>query len=277
MNKRINIILLVSLLLCISFLISNLIYIFTLNTLGSIRSIFQTISLFIVLVFLILVTILFYKQNYQLQNEKEHNEALNKTCDELNSYKHDFNNMLQALEGHIVNNDLNGAKTYLKSIMKESKNIDNISSIKAEDVNNIAVYNLIAKKYFKALEHNINFNIELLDDLNQDSINNFNFCRILGILLDNAIEASNQCFQNKHIILSVFKNENKNCKSIILQNTFADKKIDIGKIFEKSYSTKPGNTGIGLWKVKNILKRNFTVHLTTNICDGYFIQTLDLY
>ena len=31
--------------------------------------------------------------------------------------------------------------------------------------------------------------------------------------------------------------------------------INIDKIYEKGYSTKPHNTGLGLWEVENILKK----------------------
>ena len=37
--------------------------------------------------------------------------------------------------------------------------------------------------------------------------------------------------------------------------------IHTEKIFEKGYSTKEGNTGLGLWEVRQILKKNNNLNL----------------
>ena len=43
---------------------------------------------------------------------------------------------------------------------------------------------------------------------------------------------------------------------LIIENTYTNKQICIDKIFEKDFSTKPHNTGLGLWEVKKILSKN---------------------
>ena len=49
------------------------------------------------------------------------------------------------------------------------------------------------------------------------------------------------------------------------------------KIYEKGFSTKPGNSGLGLWKVRQILIRNNNLNLFTTKNDEYFKQQLEIY
>ena len=64
---------------------------------------------------------------------------------------------------------------------------------------------------------------------------------------------------------------------LIIENTFKQKNIDLEKIFNKSYSTKPNNTGLGLWEIRKILKKNNNLNLFTTKKDDFFIQQLEIY
>ena len=49
------------------------------------------------------------------------------------------------------------------------------------------------------------------------------------------------------------------------------------EIFEKKYSTKPGNSGLGLWEVRQILKKNNNLNLFTTKSNKLFKQQLEIY
>lgn len=104
----------------------------------------------------------------------------------------------------------------------------------------------------------------------------YDFARILGILLDNAIEASKEC--DKKIINITFREDSKNNRQlIIIENTYKNKKVDTEKIFEKGISEKENHTGLGLWEVRKIIKKNNNVNLFTSKTDTLFSQQLELY
>ena len=104
----------------------------------------------------------------------------------------------------------------------------------------------------------------------------YEFARILGILLDNAIEASSEC--DEKILNIVFRNDVKNNRNIILiENTYNDKNVNIDEIFNKGFSGKENHTGLGLWEVKQILKKNNNINLHTTKNDKYFSQQLEIY
>lgn len=68
-----------------------------------------------------------------------------------------------------------------------------------------------------------------------------------------------------------------NRQLIIIENTYMNKDIDTTKIFEKSYTTKKNNTGLGLWEVNKILKKNSNLSLYTTKNSNFFIQQLEIY
>ena len=118
--------------------------------------------------------------------------------------------------------------------------------------------------------------MSLLLDLNDLKMKIYEFARILGILLDNAIEASEEC-DNK-IINIVFRDDFRKHRQLIsIENTYKNKNVDTVKIFGKGVSEKENHTGLGLWEVNKILKSNTNVSIFTTKSDKYFCQQLEIY
>jgi len=104
----------------------------------------------------------------------------------------------------------------------------------------------------------------------------YEFTRLLGILLDNAIEATYECTEK---IINVYIRKDFKIKRqlLIIENTYNNKEIDVEKIFEKGYSTKDSNTGLGLWEVRQIIKKNNNLNLYTSKDNKFFKQQLEIY
>ena len=107
-------------------------------------------------------------------------------------------------------------------------------------------------------------------------VDSYDFCVILGILLDNAIEAAKE--SDEKIVNVKFQRNKKNNKVVIVENSYKDKDIDITKIFEKGYSTKPESPdhGLGLWNVKRILSHTSELELFTSR-GKMFKQEIEMY
>ena len=104
----------------------------------------------------------------------------------------------------------------------------------------------------------------------------YDFSKILGILLDNAIEASSEC--EEKIVNIKFRHNEKNREQIlIIENTYADKNIDTNFIFSKGISSKDNHSGLGLFEVRKILKKNNNLNLYTTKNTNFFIQQLEIY
>lgn len=212
----------------------------------------------------------------KLESAEEYNKTLHILHDSVRGFKHDFDNIVTTIGGYIKTNDMDGLKSYYSQLEEDCSKVNNLYVLDPDIINNPGVYNLITAKYNEALEKGIKVNLTVLLDLNDLHMKIYEFARILGILLDNAIEASSEC--DEKILNIVFRNESKNNRNIILiENTYKDKDVDIEQIFNKGVSGKQNHTGLGLWEIRQILKKNNNVNLYTNKNEKYFSQQLEIY
>lgn len=218
------------------------------------------------------------KQTIKIHVLESRNRTLSVMYDNMRGFKHDFSNFVQALDGYAKTNDIEGVKLMCESLTKDYKKINNMELIGTNILNNSAVGCILTNKYFTALQENITVNIECLIDLAETRKYSYEFCRILSILLDNAIEAAKQSAE-KIINIKIFKDAKVNRKLIIIENTYNQVDIDLDKIFEKGYSSKENaekEHGLGLWTVKKILNKSNKLSLFTTK-DEMFRQQLEIY
>jgi two-component system sensor histidine kinase AgrC len=212
----------------------------------------------------------------KLESAEEYNKSLSILYDNVKGFKHDFTNIVSAIGGYIQTNDMDGLKQYYLQLEDDLQRVNNISALNPEIINNPGVYNLLSSKYHKADTLNIKINLEFFLDLSTLNMKIYEFTRVLGILLDNAIEAASEC--DEKIINIKFRNENaKNRQVVIVENTYKDKNVDVEKIFEKGVSGKEKHTGLGLWEIRQILKKNTNLNLYTNKSEEFFTQQLEIY
>lgn len=212
----------------------------------------------------------------KLQSAEEYNHSLRVLHDSVRAFKHDFDNMVTTIGGYIKTNDMEGLEKYYSELVDDSERVNNLYILNPEVVNNDGIYNLLTKKYHEADSRDIKVNITFLLDLNTLNMKIYEFARILGILLDNAIEASSEC--EEKIINLIFRNDTKNhTQLLIVENTYADKTVDTEKIFEKGISGKENHTGLGLWEVRKLVNKNQNVHLRTIKDNKFFKQQLEIY
>ena len=94
--------------------------------------------------------------------------------------------------------------------------------------------------------------------------------------MDNAIEASSEC--DEKIINVVIRSDfNQHRQLLIIENTYKDKSVNLDKIYEKGFSTKEKNTGLGLWEVNKIIKRHKNLARFTTKDDKFFKQQIEIY
>ena len=211
-----------------------------------------------------------------LEQEKEQNRLLKLSQDDLHGFRHDFSNIMCTIGGYVQVKDMNGLSNYYSQIQKDINKVNNLGALNTKTINNPAVFALISSKYDEALELNIEMNINVFLDLNTLNMKIYEFTRILGILLDNALEAAKDC-EEKIVNIEIRKDSKRNRQILLVENTYLNKDVDTEKIFEKKYSTKPGNTGLGLWEVRQILKKNNNLNLFTSKDERFFKQQLEMY
>lgn len=212
----------------------------------------------------------------KLESAEEYNKTLHILHDNVRGFKHDFDNIVTTIGGYIKTNDMEGLEKYYSQLQEDCSKVNNLYILNPDIINNPGIYNLLTTKYSEAEEKGIKVNLTFLLDLNELHMKIYEFARILGILLDNAIDAASEC--DEKILNIVFRNESKNNRNIILiENTYKDKDVDLNQIFNKGISGKENHTGLGLWEIRKILKKNNNVNLYTNKNEKYFTQQLEYY
>ena len=205
----------------------------------------------------------------KLESAEEYNKTLHILHDSVRGFKHDFDNIVTTIGGYIKTNDMEGLEKYYSQLQEDCSKVNNLYILNPDIINNPGIYNLLTTKYSEAEEKGIKINLTFLLDLNELHMKIYEFARILGILLDNAIDAASEC--DEKILNIVFRNESKNNRNIILiENTYKDKDVDLNQIFNKGISGKENHTGLGLWEIRQILKKNNNVNLYTNKNEKYF-------
>ena len=239
-------------------------------------NIFILIAYCIINLYSIIKSMKLEKTSEDLEQEKLYNKTLQILHDNVRTFKHDFSNIVASIGGYIETEDLIGLKKYYKQLLQDCHLMNNLSSLSPNMINNPAVYAILANKYYAADNAGIKINLECFIDFNNLHMGIYEFSKILGILMDNAIEASSEC-PKKLIDVVIREDYNQSRQLLIIKNTYLNKKVDINKIYEKGFSTKANNTGLGLWEVNKIISKHKNLARFTTKSKDFFEQQIEIY
>lgn len=235
--------------------------------------------LFIIGIVVILTIIIKNESKYE-QLKEENKQMLNyvtkyeKIIATQGKTNHEFKNQLMVIRGYA---QMHSDKIidYIDEIVKDSNKAG--SSYLISQLNNFPDGGIKGLLYYKLSimeDENINYTINVeksvKSTLKSLSTTDYkNITKILGVLLDNAIDASRKS-KDKKINIVVVKNK----KNIIFKiyNTYKGK-IDIEKV-GTGYTSKGKGHGYGLRLVKDIISEDSTYKINHNLEDNYFVSSL---
>ncbi len=237
------------------------------------------------LVMLFLLLALGHSYREQIQTEakqkalldlQDYTTNLETMYNSLRSFKHDYMNILLSMSGYIEDGDMEKLKKYFEEKIFPTKNLIDQGDYKLNQLGNIGVLeikSLLCAKMIYAHESGIDVTIDIPDRVDSFPIDTVDLARILGIFLDNGIEASLMAEQPQ-IGLNILPN--KAGVSIIISNHFKDNGLVLHKLKEKGFSTKTGHPGIGLSNAEKIIRTYDNVLLETTMQNGCFTQHMEL-
>lgn len=124
-----------------------------------------------------------------------------------------------------------------------------------------------------AHESGIDVTIDIPDRVDSFPMDTVDLARVLGIFLDNAIEAA---LETDQLQMGLNIIQNSAGVSIIISNRFQDKDLALHKLKQQGFSTKTGHQGIGLSNAQKIISSYDNVLLETTMQGGCFIQHMEL-
>lgn len=243
------------------------------------------ISIFGMVVFL---AILFSLVKQKIDNNKitekydsliEFMNSYEEKIDELRIQSHENKNQLLNIKSKIIDKDKNkNIIEYIDSILNEKVQLDKGKYSKLKYLPSNGFKGMFYYKISKAEELGIKISINISAGIKKSVLHNMNaedykqLCRIIGVYLDNAIEAS--AISNEKLLgIEIYLNNND--VDIIISNSYLGE-VDIKNVNEKGYSTKGKSHGYGLPLVKNILENSDIFSSETTTCNGIYIQKLNI-
>lgn len=236
------------------------------------------VNIFVSLIYIIIIFLV-------INNESKYNKIHSKyiaTISELEEYEklineyrvinHENKNQLNCIKGMTNNKKVH---SYINEIMenKQSENKEILNQ--ALLIPTGGLRGLLYSKMVVMKNKNISYRLYVDKKINSKLIKNISsktildVCQIIGVFIDNAIEAVENC-DNKMIIVNIYKLDD-----IVIEiiNNFTEE-FDINKIDKLGYTTKNGMHGYGLSLVNKILKANSDLLNERTIKDKMFKQKL---
>ena len=211
-----------------------------------------------------------------LQDLQNYTHNLEAMYNSLRSFKHDYVNILLSMSGYMENSDMEGLKNYFEREIFPTKRLIDQGDFRLNQLGNIGVpeiKGLLSAKMIFAHESGIDVTIDIPDRVERFGMDTVDLARLLGIFLDNAIEAALETKQPQ-IGLNIIQNEAG--VSVIISNRFREEGVALHRVKQKGFSTKAGHQGIGLSNAQEILRSYDNVLLETTMQRGCFTQHMEL-
>ena len=179
-----------------------------------------------------------------------------------------------SMSGYIEADDMNGLKEYFyKEILPLSRNaagntaqMNQLMNIKITELKSI-----LSSKLLYAAELNIKVSIEVADPVSDIPMDTLDLSRIMGIFLDNAIEAALET-DSPSIRFALIDPDAEYI--FIIANSFFEKDIAYAAFSRPGVSTKGANRGLGLYNARQIIAGYHHVCLDTEIQGETYVQRL---
>lgn len=240
---------------------------------------FVCINLFVLIFYIINNELSIEKVKAKLQLEEKEKrieelslyiETIEELVEKYREFKHDYKNIILGVgaENSNVNN-------LLEKINKEVAGDESYHSfLSLKDISYIPLKSILSYYIMLSIKKNVEVSLIVIGEIKESYITEVEFSRVMGIILENALEEASE---NESKKIEIYVEASKGGLNITVGNTFKSEKINLDKIFNKGYSTKGENRGLGLHILKSIVDKNSNMTLNTFINEGMFIQDLYIF
>lgn len=244
--------------------------------------------LFLALFIAVTILMWFLHQNVQKKIQAEHmlhqyehlqtyTEEVEKLYVSMRGFKHEYVNLLSTLTGYIDKGDITQLKDYFYSEILPLSQAFSESDTRLGSLSHIELLELktlLSSKLIYAMELCINIELELTDTIRNIPMKSVDLIRVLGIFLDNAIDAALNSNEKRIQLCFLLKED---CMVIILRNSSFPPQIPLARLADWGISSKGAQRGIGLYNAKSILNQYPHILWDMEYQAPYFTQTLTIH
>lgn len=214
------------------------------------------------------------QKDTQLNELSIYSHQVESLYEEIRSFRHDYINILTSLKLGIDNQDIEAIKTVYNGVLRDSGTqfYDSKFDIaKLSNIKNDAIKSILSAKLLEAQNKGISISVEIEEPVSNFRIELLDFITILSVLCDNAIEATIEAISPRMTV--AFMN-NDDSLILIVENSIKSEKVDVNHIFDRGYSSKGEERGLGLHNVNSILEKYPKSMITTRSANHLFSQTI---
>lgn len=244
------------------------------------------ITYLVIIVMLICILLYLFKQ--KIENEKiskKYDELLDvmksyeSDIEEQRTLRHETKNEFATIKCKLQDKEDN--KTiieYIDSVIGEKEKAGSTKYSKFKYLPSKGLKGFFYYKFIEAEKKGINVSINISKQIENSFLKDIetkdfkDLARIIGVYLDNAIEASSTS-EDKKLGIEMYLIKEK--IEIIITNTF-NNEINLDKIGKESFSTKGKHRGHGLLLVNKILSENNMFEAKNEIRGNIYIQSLKI-
>lgn len=235
------------------------------------------ITVMMILIFVTAKSIQVEREKAEYQQMQIYLNELENQHKEVREFRHDYINVLLTMRNHVEEKDAESLFSYLKEeifpigeqLQLKNYQLSLLSNIEISEVKGILV-----SKVIQAQNLGIETLIDIPNTIHSLSIGKLDLCRVLGILLDNAIEESQNCVKPV-IKIGFFGYEKRHL--IIVENSSQENLPAISTMFQNGFSTKEGShRGQGLAILQKLLNKTENAKLETVIKENFFMQKITI-
>lgn len=211
----------------------------------------------------------------RMQMQQDYIRDLEKNYQDLREFKHDYQNLLFSMNSYLAEGDLEGLRKYYNQNILPTHQMMDLFPANLSLLDNIKIpeiRSLLSLKLMMAQEKGLSVHLVIPEEITLKKKHTVNIVRMLGIILDNAIEGA---FITKKKKIELFVLKKKNSVIIRVINTTMNT-LPLNQLKQKGFSTKkdPKNEGLGLFILDELSKANPYIFLETSIENQRFSQTI---
>ena len=230
------------------------------------------------------IVLLYFTRTIRSEEEKKADQArlemtenyvsgLEQLIDESRELRHDYKNLIATISGFIEEGDMDRLKEYFDQNIRSTW-VDLDKKGKAwqsvKDIQPAELKGILYEKVLKAVAADVNMRVIPDYELNIQYKAMKDLCRILGILIDNSIEAAEET-DEKSVDIRIAKMEHG--YQIIIQNTYFTKP-DLAHLYQKGYSTKGADRGLGMYYAHEMILEHEEIEFEFEIQEHVIIQKI---
>lgn len=220
-------------------------------------------------------------QNIQYENLQQYTAQVEELYQNLRGFKHDYLNILTTMDYYIANQDWDALTNFYETqisptrslLQNHYQDLGQLQNLEIAEIKSI-LYN----KFVKAVELNIPVNLEIRDSISSLDAEPVDIARVLGIYLDNAIDAltaPDYASDIKYLHVAILADDS--AVVFIVQNSCPEFPLQLQKLGTLNYSTKGANRGMGLYLAGQTLRKYRNIQTTPSYREHTFTQTLKIY